>query len=182
MDKAIFFNNSDQTVDRCTGQVYLDFLEYAFSESDYFMLVYVNYYNKGYTKIMKSFQKELKPFEVKRRKNPSWPGTLWTICPNTTYKVVFYRNDNEAKEILKKVPCMSAWTCPSHPQDLAFFKGNQCWFYSVGHEKIAAILHASPKDISFVLHKGLSRQEDVELIKDNDYRAYDEILPETDEM
>ena len=176
MDRVIYFDNDDQKIDRCTGETYFDFLDYAFSESDFFMLVYVNYYKKGYTKAMKSFQEALKPFTVKHRVNPSWPGMPWTFCPNTTYKIVFYRNDNKAKEILKRVSCMSAWSCPSYPQDLAFFKGNQCWFYSVGHERIAAIIHATKKDILFVTEKGLARAENVRPVKEDEFRNYDEIL------
>ena len=176
MEKIIYFENDSQRTDRCVGQVYAEFLEYAFTETDYFMLVYANYYGKGYTKIMKSFLKELRPFQVKRRTNPSWPGTLGTICPNTTYKVVFYRTAPEAKETLKKVNQLSQWSSPSYPQDLAFFKGNQCWLYSVGHEKIAALLHASEKDIDFVAKTGLARREDAYALDVEYFRAYDEEL------
>lgn len=40
MDKIIFFKGEDQRIDHCCGQVYYDFLDYAFSRADYFMLVY----------------------------------------------------------------------------------------------------------------------------------------------
>lgn len=173
MDKVLYFKNDDQQRDYCVGKTYRDFLEYAFARTDYFMLVYVNYCGKGYTKIMKSFMEELKPFQVKRRSNPSWPGTT-TYCPNTAYKVVFYRNCAQAKEILCKVDRMSAWTCPSYPQDLAFFKGDQCWFYSVGHEKIAAVIHAGYEDISFLAENGLAAPEEAFTPRDNFFDAYDE--------
>ena len=133
-ERIVFFKNEDQKSDRCSGTTYEQFIDYAFKHTDFFMLVYVNYYNKGYTKKMKSFMKSLKPFQVKRRTNPSWPGAELTICPNTSYKVVFYRTDEDAKEVLKYVFKISDWSCPENPQDLAFFKGNKCWFYSVGHE------------------------------------------------
>ena len=96
-ERIVFFKNEDQKSDRCSGTTYEQFIDYAFKHTDFFMLVYVNYYNKGYTKKMKSFMKSLKPFQVKRRTNPSWPGTELTICPNTSYKVVFYRTDEDAK-------------------------------------------------------------------------------------
>ena len=130
-ERIVFFKNEDQKNDRCSGTTYEQFIDYAFNHTDFFMLVYVNYYNKGYTKKMKSFMKSLKPFQVKRRTNPSWPGTELTICPNTSYKVVFYRTDEDAKEVLKHVFKISDWSCPENPQDLAFFKGNKCWFYTV---------------------------------------------------
>ncbi len=123
---------------------------------------------------MKEFKQALQPYKVKSRKNPSWPGTLYTHCPDTTYQIVFYRNTLQAKEILKKVNAMSDWSRPSHPEDLAFFKGNQCWFYSVGHEKIAGILYATDKDIDFVVSKGLAERENVRMESSYDY--YNETL------
>ncbi|MBQ2933304.1 MAG: hypothetical protein IJE02_01640 [Clostridia bacterium] len=176
MDKVIYFNNEGQKVDNCSGQVYFEFLDYAFRESDYFMLVYVNYYGNGYSKTMKLFKNELKPFQIKSRSNPRWPGVLETFSPQTTYKIIFYKNKPEAKEVLKRVAKLSDWSAPSYPQDLAFFKGNKCWFYSVGHEKIAAIIHATDKDIDFVESKNLATREMVFEPTDNYFNAYDEVL------
>ena len=156
MEKIIYFNNDNQTKDYCSGQIYFDFLDYAFARTDYFMLVYINYYGKGYTERQKHFKDALKKFKVKSRTNPKWPGTLSSASKNTTYKVIFYRTDLKAQDILKEVSKLSDWERPCLPEDLAFFKGNQCWFYSVGHEKIAAIIHATEEDIDFVDSKGLS--------------------------
>lgn len=175
MDRMIYFNNNPK-MDRCSNQVYFDFLDYAFSVADYFMLVYVNYYGKGYTKTMKKYRNALEPFKVKSRTNPSWPGTLETYCPNTTYKIIFYQNHTKAKEILKEVQALSDWSCPTHPQDLAFFKGNQCWFYSVGHEKIAAFLHVTEDDLNFVEAKGLAFRESAKRMDVNYFKNYDEIF------
>ena len=179
MDKVVYFKNDDQRTDYCSGAVYRNFLEYAFSRTDYFMLVYVNYYGKGYSGIMKSFMRDLKPFQVKVRSNPSWPGTT-TFCPNTHYKVVFYRNCPQAKEILNKVDRLSAWSRPSYPQDLAFFSGTQCWFYSVGHEKIAAVLHASNGDISFLAENGLASPEKAFTPQGGVPDDYDEMLEDNE--
>ena len=152
MDKIVYFFNNNQRTDYCAGEKYEAFLDYAFERTDYFMLVYVNDSGRGYTQIMKQFRDELRPFKVKSRTNASWPGTRWTYTPfspkPSSCKVVFYRNDPAAKLILKKVHKMSDWTRPSYPQDLAFFKGNQCWFTSTGHETIAGILHATKEDIA----------------------------------
>ncbi len=175
MNKVIYFNNDDQRIDFCTGQVYYDFLDYAFKKTDYFMLVYINYYSEGYTKRQKYIKNALKKFKVKSRTNPSWPGTLKVVCPNTTYKIVFYKNCEEAKSILKEVDCLSAWS-GGNPEDLAFFKGNQCWFYSVGHEKIAAIIHADENDLVFLEEKGLAKRENAFVAQDDYFDAYDEII------
>ena len=174
MDKIIYFNNDNQRKDYCVGQTYCDFLDYAFKRTDYFMLLYANYYGKGYTKIMKHYRKALQPFEVKNRSNASWPGTLEQFCQSSTYKVIFYQNNEKAKEILKTVSGISEWTCPSHTQDLAFFKGNICWSYSVGHEKIAAIIHATKEDLEYVEKLGLASKENAYTQKNNYFDAYNE--------
>lgn len=51
-ERIVFFKNEDQKSDRCSGTIYEQFIDYAFKHTDFFMLVYVNYYNKGYTKKM----------------------------------------------------------------------------------------------------------------------------------
>lgn len=96
-------------------------------------------------------------------------------CPNTTYKIVFYKTDPEAKEILKQVDRLSAWSRPDYPEDLTFFKGNQCWFYSVGHESIGVIIHASKTDLDFVDSLKLAKREDA-MPYDSYYDACDEEL------
>ena len=177
MNKIIFFDNESQNLGCCAEQKYHLFLDYAFSKTDYFMLVYVNYYGKGYTKSQKHFRDALSPYKVKTRANTSWPGTLKTACPNTSYKIVFYKTVEEAKLVLKEVSCISAWT-RGYPEDLAFFIGNQCWFYSVGHEKIAAVIDATEEDIDFLESNGLAQRKNAYVPKDNYFDAYDEILPE----
>lgn len=175
MDKIIFFKGEDQRIDHRCGQVYYDFLDYAFSRADYFMLVYVNYYGNGYTAAQKYFKNALNAFKVKSRTNPSWAGTPRTYCPNSTYKIVFYRTDPAAKEILKEVDHLSAWSCPSYPEDLSFFIGNQCWAYSVGHENIQGIIHANKQDIEFAVSHGLADYSDVRPYYSG-YDSYDEVL------
>lgn len=179
MCRIIYFNNDNQKKDYCSNQTYYDFLEYAFAEATYFMLVYVNYYGRGYSAKMKKFRSALKPFEIKSRSSPHWPGVNCTFCVDTTYKVVFYRTSSSALEVLKEVKCVSDWTAPLYPQDLAFFKGNKCWFYSVGHEKIAAIICPSKKDLDFLEINGLADREAVFVCEDGYYDAYNEKIEES---
>lgn len=179
MEYIVYFDNKNQATDCCDGQVYLDFLEYAFSVTDYFMLVYVNYYGKGYTRVMKDFDKRLRPFKIKRRTNPSWPGTLDTYAVNTTYKIVFYRTCDESRKILQAVEKLSDWSAPLYPQDLAFFQGNKCWFYSVGHEKIGGIIRATPQDVEFLNNNKLATWADARKRTEEDdeyFCQYDEQL------
>ncbi len=174
MDSSIFIDYSDKKIDPFGGTVYSNLIDYAFEESDYFMLVYVNYYGKGYTRIMKDFKNALKPYMVKSRSNPSWPGTPDTFCPNTTYKICFYRNDPAAKDILKKADSLSVWTRPLYPQDLAFFRGNICWFYSVGHEKLADFINPTEKDLCFIEENKIASRSDLYFYKDYNYSSYNE--------
>ena len=74
---------------------------------------------------------------------------------------------------LKHVFKISDWSCPENPQDLAFFKGNKCWFYSVGHEKIAGIIRADDEDVDFVVKCGLADYSDVEPFNPH-YCVFDE--------
>lgn len=158
--------------DACSGQAYYDFIDYAFSICDYFMLVYVNYCGKGFPKTMKAFRKALSPYRVKSRSNPSWPGTLMTYCANTIYRVIFYRAEEAAKEVLKRVSSISDWCRPAYPQDLAFFKGNICWFASTAHEHDAMVLHATPEDIAFLISNGLAKQENVKEMTEAQFAYY----------
>lgn len=170
------FDENGKVFDRCVGEVYRKFIDYASRECDFFMLVYVNYYGDGYTKIMKEYREALQPLQVKSRSNPFWPGTLGTYCLNTTYKVIFYRKEEKAKEILKSVDRLSAWSRPLYPQDLAFFKKNDCWSYSIGHEVMGGLIDPTEKDILFLEENGLASRSDIEIDMENYYSAYDETL------
>ncbi|MBQ8163400.1 MAG: hypothetical protein IJZ93_03415 [Clostridia bacterium] len=93
----------------------------------------------------------------------------------TTYKVVFYKNDEKAKEVLKtNASALSDWGFA--PRDLAFFKGNQCWFYSSGDIYLACILHANEEDLDFLEAHGLANRADAKKHTDNYYDAFDEII------
>ena len=174
MHKVIYFENDSQGKSYCAGHIYYDFLDYAFARTDYFMLVYVDYYGKGYTKCQKYFRDALNPFKIKNRTNPSWPGTPKTFCRDTSYDIVFYRNCEEAKNILKRTTCLSDWSRPEFPEDLAFFKGNKCWSFSVGHEGLGAIIDADENDLDFIELRGLSSRKKALIIEDAVSDIYDE--------
>lgn len=137
-------------IQSCENTNYYDFIEYALRKSDYFMLVYVNYENKGLSAIEKKIKKALKPYYFKKRTDPSWPGTPLTYCRNTTYQIIFYHSCSEAKQILFSVNNIFQWSRPTHPQDLAFFVKNRCWCYTTGHEEIMEIINPDSEDIDFL--------------------------------
>ena len=102
-------------------------------------------------------------------------GTPETCCPNTTYKINVYRCCDAAKQVLQAADRLSDWSRPKNAEDLAFFKGGQCWFYSVGHERIAAFLHATEEDLRFVRENGLAEHPSLQPYSAY-YDAYDEAL------
>lgn len=134
---------------------YNAFIDYSFNKCTAFMLVYINYNGKGYSKEKKEFRKKLKSFEIKRRRNPSWPGVPYTFSNKTEYCIVFYRTTPEAKQILKEKTSLFDWSSPSSPEDLAFFVGDMCWFYSVGHESLAFCIHPDVNDNCFFANNEL---------------------------
>lgn len=160
------------------GEGYQRFLDYAFATSDFFMLVFVAY--QGHmTQQKKALREELRPYKVKRRTDPSWPGTLVTYSINTRYQVTFYRTDPQAKAIVKRIHSLYAWNRQFLPQDLAFFRGDQCWFASVAHEQMAFLLHATKEDITLMTEIGAIKPGDVEPMTDDDltyYAQFDEKL------
>ena len=168
MRRVIYFNEKAQQANYCCKTDYCAFLDYALCKTDYFMLVYKNFYGKGYGKNQEDIKQALAKFQIKKRTDPKWPGVPFTNASNTTYQIVFYKNCPEAFEILKIVEKISDWNSPMFPSDLAFFVGNRCWFYSVGHEKIAAIIDASEEDIMFVEKNGFACREDI-INYDGDY-------------
>lgn len=84
----------------------------------------------------KTNSKELKPFRVKSRTNPSWPGVLETYCPNTTYKINFYHCCDESKIFLHEFDKLSDWSRPRNAEDLAFFKNNSAGFTQLDMKKL----------------------------------------------
>ena len=178
MHTYVMFQNENKAKDKCSGEIYKQFLDYAFCRADYFMLVYVDENGKGFSSIMQTFENDLKPFEVKRRSNPSWPGTISTFTPNTTYQIVFYKTTEETKTILQRVDSLSTWSCPDYPQDLAFFIGNKCWSFSVGHEMMAGLLSPSNEDLLFLERVGLASRADFKTDRLQSFDIYDEMIVE----
>ena len=167
MYKVIYFKDDNCTKDYCQGQVYYDFIDYAFENADFFMLVFKNY-GHGYSAKQRYFRDKLRKYKVKSRRDPFWPGTPGEYCDGTLYKIAFYRTDPEAIEILKEVDCLSAWGY-GMPEDLCFFKQNKCWFYSVAHEYIGCIIDVTNSDLEFLRSHGLIDNEEQPFYPQNNY-------------
>ena len=156
---------------------YRKVIEYAFSRASHFMLVYFYETNKGTTPQMKEMKSQLAPYKVKTRHNSEWPGTKCSFAKNYYHcDVVFYKTVPETKEILLAKETFGGWDYRIHPQDLAFFKGGTCWFYTTMHEKMATCIRASKEDICFFESVGITSKTCVQKVPEHFFRSYDETL------
>lgn len=175
MDKVIYLEESAVS-GSCGTSSYHKFIDYAFTRADYFMLVYVNYGRCGYTSHMKKYLEQLNNYRVKVRNDPHWPGTPSTESLGSTYEIVFYKTSDQAKMILKNERSISDWSRPEKPQDLAFFIGNHCWFYSVGHEKIAAMINPENTDIEFLERNGFANSRGIICTESDYFKCFNEVI------
>ena len=136
-------------------ELYGKLIDYCLRNTSSFMLVYAKYQMKPYSSEMEEIRRELTKFEIKRRINPSWPGTPATYSSNTEYQIVFYACEQEARNSLLKTNSLFSWTRPEMPQDLAFFRGNKCWLYTVAHEGFFCVIDPTQADVEFLKSVGL---------------------------
>ena len=121
-----------QAAERCSGPAYQLFLDYAFTQADFFMLAFVNYYGKGLPARARQARAQLAPFRVRSRTNPSWPGTPETCCPNTTYKINVYRCCDAAKQVLQAADRLSDWSRPKNARIWPFSREANAGFTRSG--------------------------------------------------
>lgn len=165
-------NENGQPCDKIIEQVFSDFLDLFFDETDYFMLVYPR---KNLSENQILFKNELKPFEFKKRYTIDHPGTKYYYSGEPFLEMVFYHTDEKAKEILKKVKGLCSFKSPDYPYDIAFYKGNKCRFFSVAHEYIGSILFATQNDIDFLKNHNLFNAELADDM-DADFNKFDELF------
>jgi len=132
------------------NEEYVKFIQYALDTSDYFMLVYSRKKQEGFKKSMKIIKKDLHKLKVKSQFRFYWAGT--EVCPDNhwEYQVSFYRAEESALQSLLSVNSLFEWDWPSHPQDLSFYRSDQCWFYSVSHERMAIVVMHTPQEVEFL--------------------------------
>ena len=133
--------------EKITGQTYIDFLDLFFKETDYFMLVYPR---KNLSENQILFKNKLQPFEYKKRYAINHPGTEYAYQGEPFLEMIFYRTDEKAKEILKEVDELRKLSFPNYPEDIVFYSGKKCRFFSVAHEYMGCIIHATEEDIDFL--------------------------------
>ena len=100
-----------------------------------------------------------------------WPGLVEDIS-GADYKMIIYRADDEAKQILKEVDALSDWS-GKNPEYLAFFNGQKCWFYSASLIGVAAIINPDNLDFEFIEKHGLSHRKNRYTIDGNSFLSGD---------
>lgn len=133
------------------------------------MLAYIKYPYDYDSTVKECIKQELSAFVIKKRTNPSWPGTGCTIGGNREFEIIFYKCCQEVKPILLKAKALYDWAPPSMPEDLAFFRGNLSWIHSTSHEEMASMTDPTQEDIDYFDELGLISKDNLDKYKSNPY-------------
>ena len=148
-----------------TEKQYDDLIKYCLQTCDYFMFVTCNYdFLDDYPAKMENFKNKLKNLFVKERSNPIWPSTE-SLDDRHTYNICFYKCNSNAFNILKAPGGVFEWLYPNYPEDLSFFRGNECFMYLSAHEKELWFKNETDEDFSFFKEIGIC-QENTERLPD----------------
>ena len=128
------------------GDNYVDFINYCVETCDYCMLVYRYYKQKGLPDPIKFVRNQLRPLCVKTKSDSAWPGTPFTFADFYRYRICFYKLNDDVKSILYNAQHLFGFDSVRFPQDVAFFRRNKCFIYSVVHEKFASMVDPEKKD------------------------------------
>ena len=113
------------------GEQYEALIKYCCATCDYFMLVYRVKRTKALRGLQKDFLNRLRKYSVKSRMDWGWAGTPCEFDERFDYRVCFYKIALGAEELLLEAEHLYGFDGEDFPQDLAFFRGDQCWFASV---------------------------------------------------
>ncbi|MBP3554378.1 MAG: hypothetical protein J6K63_01940 [Clostridia bacterium] len=118
---------------------YEKFIDHMLSYSDYFSFIYFRYReNERMKKTTREIHDALAKFKVKSKFTHEWPGTI-SFDDQHFYKIVLYRSDPAAKEILCRFTHLFDWDYPMAPMDMAFYKDGMCVFSVTAHERDASL-------------------------------------------
>lgn len=140
------------------GKQYDDLIEYCLRTCDYFMFVICNFdFTDDYNVKMEKIKSKLSDLFVKERSNPIWPSTE-SLDDRHKYNICFYKCDAKALELLKAPGGVFEWRYPDYPEDLSFFRGNQCFMYLSAHEEELWFQNETDKDVDFFKNIGICPQ------------------------
>jgi len=150
---------------------YKEFINYALDNSDFFLLVFSKKKNEGFKYKMKEIKKELIKLKVKSKFTYTWAGNIMSPNNKWEYQACYYNAESNALSSLLSVKSLFEWDWPLLPQDLCFYRKNQCWFKSVSHERLALLIKPTKFDIDFFSKIGFIEES-------NDYYEREIIIEE----
>jgi hypothetical protein len=109
---------------------YEELLNRAEKEFDTFSLVWRD--QLKYDNSASDIEKELLPYLVRTERTNEWPGTK---LEGSMATVRWYTVTPESVSILRSGENSFDWLGPSHPEDLAFYKGGRLVYGSIAHER-----------------------------------------------
>lgn len=150
------------------GELYEKFMRYAFKKCDAVMFVFsrVGYEGEELSVMEKNAQivkDKLKKSVWKIRHGDCWvysgsfhryPGD----AANDT-EVFFYKTHKAVLDYLLSNKELYKWLSPDYPEDIAFFKNGNCWFYSVIHEELCWINCRNKKEYEELKSLGIEFYE-----------------------
>lgn len=176
-DRLLFFRLAEDGEELCSGTCYQALLDYMAARCDRFMLAYVLADGEKMSAEMRHIEQQLRPYRLFYRRTGGWPGAIFDhsiVRRGTTYRVTFYRLCAESMAFLHQADGLFSWMPPDRPQDLGFYLGKKCRFYSSGVARIAAFCHATDDDLAFADKNALAAPEDLFIPKDDSISLYDE--------
>lgn len=127
------------------GDVYARFITEACKRCDKFSLIRTNYTQSYYKRATVS-SKPIRPYRIKSMEVGSWPSggpgdDFIKMNPDYPYKSIMdvYRVCDETRDFLISKGGIYKWGVPDLPEDLCFYRGEDCWFACVAHEGDCAI-------------------------------------------
>lgn len=137
----------DIATEPCDEQ-YHSLIDYAIAHSDAVMLVFsVKKGSKLQGEAKRTIRKQLAQWRIKTRRDSQWPVTTsYDTCRDFT--IDLYTPSQEVKAYLMTQTRLFAWGENGAPQDIAFFKKNQCWLATCSHEQFGwADLDEAPSEL-----------------------------------
>lgn len=83
---------------------------------------------------MESFISDIKWHLIERKKQKEWEAR--SVCGGGVAYVYYFHLNNETREFLKtRSNSIYGWIPPELPEDLMFYKDNECKFAAISHER-----------------------------------------------
>ena len=127
------------------GDVYVRLITEACKRCDKFSLIRTNY-TQSYYKRATFSSKPIRQYRIKSKAVNSWPNggpgeEYIKMNPDYPYKSIMdiYRVCDETRDFLISQGDMFNWCPPDLPEDLCFYRGEDCWMFCTAHEEICMI-------------------------------------------